>query len=91
MKVALDSNILLYAQGLNDAPCRARATAAIERLIDWEIVVAAQVLGKFAVLTSDPRCHGAVAGSLCRGTATERVLLRAADLSTDHRLFIWDA
>ena len=52
MRVALDSNVLLYAQGFNDEPRRQRANQAIGHLIEAETVIPAQVMGEvFAVMT----------------------------------------
>ena len=100
MRVALDSNVLLYAQGINDPERQCRAREVIAHLIHADIVVPAQALGEvFAVLT---RKFGETAENaravLMRwhdgyevAPTTDRVLLRAADLAADHRLNIWDA
>jgi predicted nucleic acid-binding protein len=100
VRVALDSTVLLYAQGMNDPERQLRAREVIAHLIQGDIVVPAQALGEvFAVLT---RKFGETAENaravLMRwhdgyevAPTTDRVLLRAADLAADHRLNIWDA
>ena len=100
MRVALDSNVLLYAQGMNDPDRQRRAREVIAHLIQADIVIPVQALGEvFAVLT---RKFGETAENaravLMRwhdgyevAPTTDRVLLRAADLAADHRLNIWDA
>jgi predicted nucleic acid-binding protein len=100
MRIALDSNVLIYAQGVNDLDRFQRARAAIETLVESDIIIPAQALGElFAVLIrkyGQPR-------SLARDAVlkwqegyevaptTERVLVRAIDLASDHRLNVWDA
>jgi predicted nucleic acid-binding protein len=100
VRVALDSNILLYAQGFNDLPRRQRAEQALGHLIEAEIIIPAQALGGvFAVLTrkfgqTQTFARGVVVRwqeAYAIAPTTERVLLRATDLATDHRLGIWDA
>ena len=52
MLVALDTNILAYALGINDAGRRARAEGLIAALPDANVVIPVQVLGElFRVLT----------------------------------------
>jgi predicted nucleic acid-binding protein len=100
MKVALDTNILVYAEGFGDpARCR-RAWDLLDGLPLHNVVIPAQCLGElFRVL------HGKA--GLALGEAAERVLawaelypiadsstqafFVALDLVQSHALQIWDA
>ncbi len=56
MRVALDTNILAYAEGVNTTAQLAAAAALVARLPPDRIVLPAQVLGElFAVLTRKAR------------------------------------
>lgn len=100
MKVALDTNVLAYAEGINGAERRDAALSLIRRLPREAAVVPVQVLGElFNVLVRK--------GGKSRGDARDAllswrdtfpvvetspgVLLAATDLATDHQLGIWDA
>ncbi len=51
MKIALDSNVLAYAEGVDGGEMQSRALEVIRRLPPREIVVPVQVLGElFRVL-----------------------------------------
>jgi predicted nucleic acid-binding protein len=100
VRFALDSNVLIYAQGLNDFDRLARARATIKLLVDSDIIIPAQALGEvFAVLTRKyGQPHALARDFVLRwqdgyevAPTTERVLVRAIDLANDHRLSIWDA
>jgi predicted nucleic acid-binding protein len=100
VKVALDTNVLAYAEGINGAERRDAALSLIRRLPREAAVVPVQVLGElFNVLVRK--------GGKSRGDARDAllswrdtfpvvetspgVLLAATDLATDHQLGIWDA
>ncbi len=100
MRVALDTNVLAYAEGVNGAERRDAALSLIRRLPEEAAVVPAQVLGElFNVLVRK--------GGKSRGDARDallnwrdalpvietspEVIVAAADLATDHHLGIWDA
>ncbi len=100
MRIALDTNILAYAEGIN-GEARAEATLSmLARLAEVETIVPAQVLGElYAVLVRKagrPPKDARIAILQWRDafnvveTSTE-TLLRAADLATEHHLSIWDA
>jgi predicted nucleic acid-binding protein len=99
MRVALDSNIVLYSTGIND-PQRARAAREVlERLPASDTFVPVQVLGEvFRVLTRKAKLKPADARTIVmelRDTfplieTTPQVLLSAMDLSVDHQVSIWD-
>jgi predicted nucleic acid-binding protein len=100
VRVALDTNVLAYAEGVNGADRRNVALNLIRRLPQEATVVPVQVLGElFNVLVR----KGGKSRSDAReallswrdtfpvvGTAPE-IMLAAADLATDHQLAIWDA
>ena len=100
MRIALDTNVLAYAEGVNGETMRRRALELIDRLPRDEVVLPVQVLGElFSVLTrkaARPRAAARAAIlSWCDafsllGTSAA-VMLAAMDLAADHRLFIWDA
>jgi predicted nucleic acid-binding protein len=100
MNVALDTNILVYAEGLNGAARRSESLQLLERLEPESTLLPVQVLGElFTVLVkkagrSRDKARAAV---LEWGDAfplietSSDVLLRAMDLAVDHQLFVWDA
>ena len=57
MKLALNTNILVYAEGVNGSEPQARAAALVAALPLVNVVVPVQVLGElFKVLTRKARC-----------------------------------
>lgn len=100
MKFALDTNILAYAEGVNDADKRDVVLELIRRLPPDAAVIPVQVLGElFNVLVrKGGRSHSEARDALLSWrdsfstipTAPE-MMLAAADLATDHRFSIWDA
>ena len=100
MRVALDTNVLATAEGINGAERRDAALVLIRRLPQEAAVVPAQVFGElFNVLVR----KGGKSRSDARGAllswrdtlpvveTSPEVMLAAADLATDHQLGIWDA
>lgn len=100
MRLALDTNVLAYAEGVNGAEKRDVALDLVRRLPQSAVVLPVQVLGElFNVLVrkagrSKPEAREALLGwrdtYLVAATAPE-VMLAAADLAADHGLGIWDA
>ena len=100
MKIAFDTNVLAYAEGINGAERRDVALNLIRRLPQEAAVVPAQVLGElFNVLVrkgGKSRSDARDALLSWRDTfpiveTSPEVMLAAADLATDHQLGIWDA
>jgi predicted nucleic acid-binding protein len=100
VRVALDTNVLAYAEGVNGIAMQQRALDLLGRLPRHEVGLPVQVLGElFNVLTRKASRAREVAReiilswrdtfSLLDTSAT--VLLSAVDLAADHRLVIWDA
>lgn len=100
MKVALDTNVLAYAEGVNDIEKRDIALSLVRRLPQDAAVVPVQVLGElFNVLVrkagrSRTEARDALLGwrdGFAAIDTTPDAMLIAADLATDHHFSIWDA
>lgn len=100
MRIALDTNILAYAEGVNGTAMQQTALDLIGRLPWQEVALPVQVLGElFNVLTrkaSRPRDVARAIILSWRDTfslvdTSAAVMLAATDLAADHRLMIWDA
>lgn len=100
MKVALDTNILAYAEGVNGTDNQGTALNFLRRLPQDLVVIPVQVLAEvFNVLVrkagrsrSDARnalMNWRDAYQLVETSAD--TMLAAADLATDHQLGIWDS
>lgn len=100
MKVALDTNILIYAEGLNGAERRDKTLDLLRRIPPGALVVPVQVLGEvFHVLVRKAgRTREDAANVLAtwsdaaetQATGAD-VMARALDLCRDHQFGIWDA
>lgn len=99
MKAALDTNILVYASGLDDEQRKARALALIEAVPPENLMLPVQVLGEcYGVLTRKGMARPLARRTILRwqeafevADTTATVLRQAAGLSVDHQLRIWDA
>lgn len=100
MKVALDTNVLAYAEGVNAGSRREAALQLVAALPADAALLPVQVLGElFNVLVrkagrsrTDARSAIMKWGDLFPLIETSpAILVAAADLATDHRLGIWDA
>lgn len=100
MKLALDTNVLAYAEGVNGADRQARAADLIAALPLASVVVPVQVLGELhRVLARKARRPAAEARAAVLAwqdafptrDTTAAALASAMDLSADHGLSIWDA
>jgi predicted nucleic acid-binding protein len=100
VKVALDTNILAYAEGTNGVEMKEKALDLIQRLPADSVVLPTQVLGElFNVLVLKAKKPATTARTailtwrdaypLSDTSAT--VIVNAADLAADHNLRIWDA
>jgi predicted nucleic acid-binding protein len=100
VKAALDTNILVYAEGLNGEVRRLQALELVARLRGADACVPAQALAElFNVL----RRKGGWAATDARESilswsdaltvisTSAAVVLAATDLAADHQLTIWDA
>lgn len=100
MRVALDTNILVYAEGVNGFAMQQTALDLIGRLPRNDVALPVQVLGElFHVLTRKadrPPDAARIITLSWRDTfavldTSADVFLAAADLAAGHRFFIWDA
>ena len=100
MRVALDTNILAYAEGVNGAERRDAALDLVHRLPQEATVIPVQVLGElFNVLVRKAgKSRGDAREALLSWRDTfpvvetsPEIMLTAVDLATDHRFGIWDA
>lgn len=100
MRIALDTNVLAYAEGINDAARRDVVLDLLDRLPGESVVVPVQVLGElFNVLTrkagrSRQVARDAVIGwrdAFATVDTSPEIMLAAADLAADHELGIWDS
>ena len=100
MRVALDTNILAYAEGVNGEGMRRAALDLLRKLPPTAAIIPVQVLGElFNVLVSKggsppDKARAAILDWRDSFPAIETsaaVVFAAADLATDHRLSIWDS
>lgn len=100
MRVALDTNILAYAEGVNGADMRRTALALVQRLPETAVLLPVQALGElFHLLVrkagrTPGKARAAVLGwkdAFPLIETSPEVLFAATDLATDHKLSIWDA
>jgi len=100
MRIALDTNILAYAEGVGDPVRRDASVLLISRLPEESVIVSTQVLGElYRVLTDKAgRTPASAREAILSWTdcftvvdSTWEALKSAMDLSNDHGLQIWDA
>jgi len=100
MRVALDTNVLAYAEGINGAEKKWMALELVQKLPQDGLFLPVQTLGElFHVLVrkagrTPARARTAILGwqdAFSVIDTSAAVMLAAADLAADHRLSIWDA
>ena len=100
MHVALDTHILVYAEGVNGKAMQARARGIVGRLAPESTLLPIQALGElFAVLVKKAGHSRSKARDVVMEwgdtfpliETSSSVLLQALELSTSHRLALWDA
>jgi predicted nucleic acid-binding protein len=100
MRVALDTNILVYAEGLNGEVRRQQAHAALATYAEDELILPTQALAElFTVLTRKARwpvgqARAAVLDwhhATIVADTTAPVLLEAMDLAALHQYALWDS
>jgi len=100
MKIALDTNVLAYAEGTNGAAMRDKTLEMLRRLPKGSVVLPVQTLGElFNVLVKKAKWRHAKAraavSSWCDAyplvETSAPVMVNATDLSADHGLGIWDS
>lgn len=100
MRIALDTNILVYAEGLNGAQMKRRAAELIQKLSSDNTILPAQALAElFSVLV---RKAGKDTKSAAKSVTSwqdafpvvdtsAKVLSGAMELASNHKFSIWDA
>ena len=100
MKLALDTNVLAYAEGTNGALMRDRALDLMERLPVGNIALPVQTLGElYNVLVRKAKRRPARARAAVLSwrdaypviETSAAVMINATDLASDHGLSIWDS
>jgi predicted nucleic acid-binding protein len=100
VKVALDTNVLAYAEGTNGIGMRDKALSLLQGLPPESIVLPVQTLGElFNVLVRKAKRRPARARTAILtwrdayplAETSASVMVNAADLASDHGLVIWDA
>lgn len=100
MRVALDTNVLAYAEGVNGADLKRKALEIIEKLPEDAVRLPVQTLGElFNVLVrkagrAPTKARQAILGwqdAFPLVETSAEVMISAVDLATDHQLSIWDA
>lgn len=100
MRVALDTNILAYAEGIDDDVRRDAAIALMARIPQLTVFLPAQVLGElFVVLMQKGRRSAKRARETVLGwvdsfpliETSQTVLFSAMDLAAAHQFSIWDS
>ena len=100
MRVALDTNILAYAEGVNGAAMKRAALELVEKIPEGAALLPVQTLGElFDLLVRKAGRTPAKARKAILSwrdafpliETSAEVMLAAADLATDHQLSIWDS
>jgi predicted nucleic acid-binding protein len=100
LRLAVDTNVLVYAEGVNGADRKAEALNILQDFAEWDVIVPVQALGElFSVLTRKAKwtAHDARAAILSWRDAyttvgtTTAVMIEAMELVTSHKLSLWDS
>jgi predicted nucleic acid-binding protein len=100
LRLALDTNILVYIEGVNGVSRQRNATETVAKLPRGDTFVPAQVLGElFRVLVGKAKFPSEKARATILNylelfsiiDTSPAILKSATDLSVDHQLQIWDA
>lgn len=100
MRLALDTNMLVYAEGVNGAARKKAALEIVDKLPGDSTFLPVQVLGElFRVLVRKAGRTPEIARSAILAwkdtfpliETSPAVLLSAADLAADHNFSIWDS
>jgi predicted nucleic acid-binding protein len=100
VRIALDTNVLAYAEGVNGAERQADANRILRDLAEDELVIPAQALAElFTLLTRKARRPTAETRAAVLGwhdaclivDTSSSVLLDAMELVVSHQFALWDA
>ena len=98
MRLALDTNILAYAEGIGDETRCLSARKLVKKLTDSEVILPAQTLGELSrvLVAKDKRNNSQVretvlewADSFLVADSTWFAFQTALDLTVDHQIPIW--
>src|ERR1700736_2045742 len=99
MRVALDTNVLAYAEGVNGVEKKTEALELLEHLPGPSVLLPVQILGElFQLLVRKLNRAPSQARTAILGwrdaygliETSEGVVIAAAELAATHRLSIWD-
>ena len=100
MRLALDTNILAYAEGIGDETRCLSARKLVKKITDREAILPAQTLGELSrvLVAKDKRNNSQVretvlewADSFLVADSTWFAFQTALNLTVDHQIPIWDA
>jgi predicted nucleic acid-binding protein len=100
MKIALDTNVLAYAEGTNGAAMRDKAVALIQRLPPEDVILPVPALSElFNVLVRKAKRRPRAAREAVQNwrdaftvaDTSGAVMISAAHLAASHDLSIWDS
>ena len=100
MRVALDTNILAYAEGVNGPDMKRTALELVEKLPEDAVLLPVQVLGELFNLLVRKAGRAPTGGRKAILSwrdafplieTSGEVMIAATDLAADHQLGIWDA
>ena len=100
MRVALDTNLLAYAEGVNGEDRKSAALLILREFQEHELMIPVQALGElFAVLTRKAKRDAAEARRAVLAWSdtyalietTPAVIIEAMEIVTTHRLSFWDS
>ncbi len=100
LRLAIDTNVLADAEGVNGADRKAEALNILQGFAKWDVIVPVQALGElFNVLTRKAKWTASDARAAILswrdaystvGTTTA-VMIEAMELVTSHKLSLWDS
>jgi predicted nucleic acid-binding protein len=100
MRIGLDTNVLVYAEGLNDAVRKRAAVSLLRALLPENVYLPVQAVAELfhvlvmkAGVAPDEAKHAVLrwCDQYSLIDTSNSVLLSAMELSSHHRLRIWDA
>jgi predicted nucleic acid-binding protein len=98
MLVALDTNVLVYAEGLNGKPMQQAAQAIVSRLVPDATLLPVQVLGELYAVLAKRQPRAKARDTVLEWSDTFPIIetsssmqLMGMELSVSHRLPPWDA
>lgn len=100
MRVALDTNVIAYAEGVNGEVMKESAARFLQSLPRQSLILPVQVLGELyqVLIRTGRRTRADARTAVLRWRnavpvveTSDAILMNALDLSTDHNLGFWDS